>query len=197
MAEAKTDLIPPTALDPRVMVMVPREERAGLIALWKLEARLFGVVAQRRELVLAQIKLAWWRERLDQVAAAPETLPKGEPLLAELAEAWGGRASLAPVAAAYEAIMLAEDGAELAAAGVELARAMGAGTPWGLSRAAQLAGDDALAAEMWVRAEAAAVAEGPRHLRTLDRWAKLLAQGAGTLTARAEGWLLLRAGVGI
>jgi phytoene synthase len=196
-AAAPPEWVPPSLLDPRVILMVPRGERAALTALWKLEARLFGVVALRREPVLAQIKLAWWRERLDQVANAPDTLPKGEPLLAELALTWGGHTSLAPVAAAYEAIMLAKDGDALTAAGTDLAGAMGAGNAWGLVRAAQLAEDEMLASPIWGRVGSASLTEGPRHVRTLDRWAKLLAKRNGAVSARAEGWLLLRAGVGL
>ena len=191
------DWVPPSLLDPRVMLMVPRGERDALTSLWKLEARLFGVVAQRREMVLAQIKLAWWRERLDQVAAAPETLPKGEPLLAELAATWAGRASLAPVAEAYEAIMMSEDSEELALAGAALATSMQAGQSWGLARASQLVGSEALAAATWAQVATASMEAAPRHVRTLDRWGKLLAKGAGSALPRAEGWLLLRAGMGL
>jgi 15-cis-phytoene synthase len=189
--------VPPSLLDPRVMLMVSRDERAALTSLWKLEARLFGVVAQRREVVLAQIKLAWWRERLAQVAEAPEALPKGEPLLAELAASWGGRASLAPVADAYEAIMLAEDSDSLVSAGRALAMAVQVGAAWGLARAAQLAGDVELQAEIWARAGMTSIAAAPRHVRTLDRWAQLLAKHGGAVSPRAEGWLLLRAGLGL
>lgn len=188
---------PPSLLDPRVMLMVPRGERAALTALWRLEARLFGVVAQRRELVLAQIKLAWWRERLDQVADAPQTLPRGEPLLAELAATWRGRSSLASLANAYEAIMLADDVAALAAAAQSLAAAMQASQGWGLARAAQLGSSKELRAAMWAETVVTPVIAGPRHVRTLDRWAQLLAKGGGAISPRAEGWLLLRAGVGL
>jgi 15-cis-phytoene synthase len=186
----------PSLLDPRVMLMVPRGERAALTSLWNLEARLFGVVAHRREVVLAQIKLAWWRERLAQVADDPQALPKGEPLLAELTAAWHGRAPLVPVADAYEAIMLAEDGDALALAGMALAAAMQAGPAWGLARAALLAGDEALQSEIWERVAVSSLSTAPRHVRTLDRWAQLLARQDGAASARAEGWLLLRAGIG-
>lgn len=191
------DWAPPSLLDPRVMLMVPRAERAALTALWKLEARLFAVVAQRREVVLAQIKLAWWRERLAEVAAEAQLLPKGEPLLAELAAAWAGRPSLAALADAYEAIMLAEDETALAEAGRGLAAALNAGPAWGLARAAQLAGNEALHAAMWVRVCVAVPLAMPVFLRTLDRWAQLLAKHGGAAPARSEGWLLLRAGVGL
>lgn len=49
-----------------------------------LDARLAGVVRAAREPVLAQIRLAWWRDRF---ASDPASWPIGEPLLAELA-AW-------------------------------------------------------------------------------------------------------------
>ncbi len=57
-----------------------------------LDARLASVVQQAREPVLAQLKLAWWRDRLEQDVAAR---PRGEPLLARLAE-WrcGGKAMI-------------------------------------------------------------------------------------------------------
>ncbi len=197
MPEHDATVINPTALDPRVMLMVPRGERGAATALWKLEARLFGVVAQRRELVLAQIKLAWWRERLYQVATDAGALPKGEPLLAELAAVWGGKTSLAPLSDAYEAIMLADDGNALNAAGIQLAIAMQAGVAWGLGRAAQLGITAELRSAMRHRVTEAALAKHPRHVRTLDRWAQLLARNGGSASARAEGWLLLRAGVGL
>lgn len=196
-ASPSLEWVPPSLLDPRVMLMVPRGERAALSALWKLEARLFGVVAERREVVLAQIKLAWWRERLEQVATDAGALPKGEPLLAELAAVWGGQRSLAPLSDAYEAIMLADDGNALNAAATKLAAAMQAGGAWGLGRAAQLGNTEELRSAMRHRVVATAINEHPRHMRTLDRWAHLLARNGGSASARAEGWLLLRAGVGL
>ena len=60
-----------------------------------LDARLAGVVRQAREPVLAQLKLAWWRDRLEQDVASR---PRGEPLLARFAH-WccGGKAMIALV----------------------------------------------------------------------------------------------------
>ena len=59
----------------------------GMLA---LDARLAGVIRNAtqggREPMLAQIKLAWWRERL---AEPHDAMPKGEALLAALG-AWGG-----------------------------------------------------------------------------------------------------------
>lgn len=50
-----------------------------------LDVRLAGVVRGAREPILAQMRLAWWRDRLRDSAA---NWPKGEPLLAALA-CWG------------------------------------------------------------------------------------------------------------
>jgi 15-cis-phytoene synthase len=197
MALTENAHIPPTALDPRLMVMVPRLQREAVAALWHLDARLFGVVAGASEVMLAQIKLAWWRDRLVQVAGDAGGLPKGEPLLAELAAHWAGRPSLVPMTDAYEAILLAEDADALGAAGRQLAAAMGCGAAWGLVRAAQLAGNAEWQAALWRAASDAAPVAAPRHVRTLDRWAQLLARDGGAVTPRAEGWLLLRAGLGL
>jgi 15-cis-phytoene synthase len=205
MVMIETAQIAPTALDPRLLVMVPRDQRDAVAAWWRLEARLFGVVATASEAMLAQIKLAWWRDRLAQVAA----LPKGEPLLAELAAQWQGRDALTPVVDSYEAILLAEDGDTLAHGGRALGAAMRgvmpggaaasqeAGELWGLIRATQLAVNPDWRAPLLTVIVGAAPAKGPRALHTLDRWAQLLALGGGAASGRAEGWLLLRAGLGL
>ena len=52
--------------------------------------------------MLAQLKLAWWRDRL---SADPEGWPKGEPLLARLAT-WGGSArGLVALVDGWEALL--------------------------------------------------------------------------------------------
>jgi len=74
---------------------------AWLIAL-TLDARLSGVVRAAREPVLAQLKLAWWRNRLAQDPAAR---PQGEPLLGKLSVWREGGASLAPLVDGWEALL--------------------------------------------------------------------------------------------
>ncbi|MCT2558661.1 hypothetical protein N0B51_06680 [Tsuneonella sp. YG55] len=59
----------------------PGETRAALQAVLELDAQLARIVAQAREGVLAQMRLAWWRERLSQPEGARLT---GNPLLASL-----------------------------------------------------------------------------------------------------------------
>ena len=56
------------------------------LAAFALDARLAGIVGNAREVLLAQIKLAWLRERLAEPA---DQRPAGEPLLAALA-GWQG-----------------------------------------------------------------------------------------------------------
>lgn len=83
------ELTPPQRL---ALAYAPARMRADWETLLLLDARLAGVVRGAREPVLAQIRLAWWRERL---AEDPTSWPRGEPLLARLAD-WG--ASLPPLA---------------------------------------------------------------------------------------------------
>jgi 15-cis-phytoene synthase len=197
----------PSMLDPRVMLMVPTNGRAALSALWRLEARLFDIVVQRREEMLAQLKLAWWRDRLGQLATEPASLPKGEPLLAELAATWGGSDALIDMADGYEAAMFANDNEAALAAAELLRRQMrcafaqigleAALRAWSLVRAGQMASSRAIADRLWVEATNASSERGaPRAVRTLERWSQLVAKHGAAAPARAEGWLLLRAGLG-
>lgn len=67
----------------------PRATRAALASLFALDRRLAGFVGRAREPLLAQVRLAWWRDRLGDL---PQAAPAGEPLLASLAGHWGHRA---------------------------------------------------------------------------------------------------------
>lgn len=68
------------------LAYAPRRKRDGVLGLLALNARLAGIVRQQGEPVIAQMKLAWWRERFVQDR---EDWPVGEPLLA-LLNRWGG-----------------------------------------------------------------------------------------------------------
>lgn len=63
-----------------------RAAHAPFLALFALDAKLGAIVSGAREPVLAQIKLAWWRERL---ASPLAERPRGQPLLAATA-CWAG-----------------------------------------------------------------------------------------------------------
>lgn len=68
------------------LAYAPAAQRPLQLAAFALDTKLAGIVGTAREVLLAQIKLAWWRERL---AEAPAQRPRGEPLLAALA-GWSG-----------------------------------------------------------------------------------------------------------
>ena len=75
--------------DPAIAIALawqPRESRPALAALFDLDRRLAGVVARAKEPLLAQMRLAWWRDQLAETLGASQT---GEPLLAQIAARWG------------------------------------------------------------------------------------------------------------
>jgi phytoene synthase len=84
------------------LAYAPRSSREDWLSLLTLDARLAGIVRTAREPMLAQLRLAWWRDRL---SSDPSTWPKGEPLLARLA-GWGESAqSLSALADGWEGLL--------------------------------------------------------------------------------------------
>lgn len=78
------------------------EGKAVFLGLMALDARLATIVRASREPMLAQLRLAWWRE---QLAAPAGQRPEGEPLLA-LLDSWGDeRAALAALVDGWEALL--------------------------------------------------------------------------------------------
>ena len=90
------------SLTPRLRLALsyaPGPFQGRWLALLALDQRLAATVRAAREPMLAQLRLAWWRERLSGETAA---LPSGEPLLATLA-AWGNDLpALAPLVDGWE-----------------------------------------------------------------------------------------------
>ncbi len=82
------------------LAYAPARSRADWLTLLALDARLAGIIRQSREPVLARIRLAWWRDTLQQKAASR---PQGEPLLARLAD-WPG-AGLVALVDGWEALL--------------------------------------------------------------------------------------------
>jgi phytoene synthase len=76
--------IPP--LQRLALAYAPAKSRAPLIALFALDARLADIVRHAHEPMLAQLRLAWWREQLTGGSGGPAS---GDPLLALLRE-WLG-----------------------------------------------------------------------------------------------------------
>lgn len=198
----------PDMRDPRVMVAVPRDRRAAMTALWALAARLTRLLIDAREPLIAQIKLAWWRDMAAMLAADPDALPKGEPLLAELRAAWAGRGGLDTLVDAAEAMLLAEDAAARRTAAMEFGArlfalsdgAASCGQRWGLLWGAgvqQGEGEarDLLAAARDFPAPSHRTFAGNRATRMLDRWAGAIAARGGERRWRSEALLLLRLGL--
>jgi len=77
------------ALQRVALAYAPRAARLQTLALFALDARLASLVRHASEPMLAQLRLAWWRETL---AGDPAHWPKGEPLLAALSS-WEGQLS--------------------------------------------------------------------------------------------------------
>ena len=100
------DLPPPLRL---AVAYAPARARAAWTAFLVLDQRLARMALAAGEPVLAQIRLAWWRDRFAEPASA---WPQGEPLLAALRGWDGERAALEGLVDGWEGLV-----------GVELDRA--------------------------------------------------------------------------
>lgn len=89
------------ALQRLAMAYCRAPSRAPTLALLSLDTRLAGIVRSASEPMLAQIRLAWWREAFSR---PPAEWARGEPLL-ELLNHWEEEtASLSSLVDAWEAI---------------------------------------------------------------------------------------------
>lgn len=79
----------------------PSGARAVNLGLLALDARLGAIVRARLEPIAAQLRLAWWRDRLDE---PPASWPRGEPVL-EALRAWRDPSGLAVLAGGWEALL--------------------------------------------------------------------------------------------
>lgn len=185
------------------MVAVPRDRRAAMADLWALAERLTKLLADAREPMIGQIKLAWWRDMMAMLANDPAALPKGEPLLADLQASWGGQGGLGALVDAAEAMLMAEDAGAPRDAAAAFGEALFAlsggdgGARWGLLWGAGLQESEQGARQMFGHARAAPAPSitGNRALRMLDRWAGAIAARDGERQWRSEGLLLLRIGL--
>ena len=163
----------------------PVAAREATLTLLLLDNRLAAILRQRGdEVIIAQMKLAWWRDRL---SSDPEQWPKGEPLLARLRVWPGDPAQLEALVNGWEGL-LAEEltstdwnefAAGRAAAWGALAGALGIGQPnaaveqtaraWALADLALHTGDQAerQALQEQVLASSDRSARLPRSLRSL------------------------------
>lgn len=80
----------------------PASAKPDTLALLALDARLAGIVRGDGEAIIAQMKLAWWRDRLSSGRAS---WPLGEPLLALLQDWAGDVARLVALVDGWEVLL--------------------------------------------------------------------------------------------
>lgn len=103
------------------LAYAPAAVRNEVLAIMLLDQRLAGIVRTPGEPMIAQMKLAWWRDRLRE---DPGVWPRGEPLLARLRAFARDAAGLEAAVDAWELLLSEHLGdAELA----EFAAGRGAG----------------------------------------------------------------------
>lgn len=91
----------PTLCDPRVGFLIPPSARPRLHALWYFFEHLLGLAGRvgadnadnsapqaLPSLIFLQLKLAWWRDALADIAQPDWSPPLGEPLLQAIATYW-------------------------------------------------------------------------------------------------------------
>jgi len=83
------------------LAYAPSRAKLPTLALLALDQRLAGLLRHSREPMMAQIRLAWWRETLGREAAE---WPEGEPLLAALRSWNGGHCALVALVDGWEAL---------------------------------------------------------------------------------------------
>ncbi len=78
MVNGMSTLAPPAQL---AVAYAHRSVRPSFSLLLEIDNRLQGILENSREPMIAQIKMAWWREAFEN---SPNARPKGEPLLQAL-----------------------------------------------------------------------------------------------------------------
>ncbi|MGB3796359.1 MAG: hypothetical protein WA957_08645 [Alteraurantiacibacter sp.] len=105
-----TDLLETLPLAQRLALSyAPRRIHAPTLAILALDARLAGIIRVDGEPVIAQMKLAWWRDRLAQ---DPAQWPIGEPLLALLQQSGLYSPQLSPLVDGWEMLLSDSLGSE-------------------------------------------------------------------------------------
>lgn len=171
-----------TSSDPEralVLTYAAPGARDALAALLALDDALAKLLRSTREPAIGQIRLAWWRERLESLETGP---PPAEPVVLGLAASGVPGASLVPVVDGWEVLIeerldsdaLARFGAGRGALFVAAGKALGAkgdplaeaGQGWALADLARHLGDEGEAAE------ARAMATPLLHAATAARWSR-------------------------
>lgn len=174
----------------------PRDRRAGLRALFALDAALAQVLRTTREQMVGQIRLAWWREALGKLDSAPAPAePVLQALAADALPAGVRGAALAAMVDGWEPLLGTIDDAAIAdharlRGGMLFAQAgivlgvnaddplEGAGQGWALADLAAHLSDPALAARVREKASPALAAVTRHHWSPDARTLGALAHGA-------------------
>lgn len=123
MSQLGPETLPP--IQRLALAYAPRAAREKVLAVMSLDSRLAQVLAARGEPMVAQIKLAWWRDRLKD---APANWPLGEPLLAALARFEKPVGPLVELIDGWEALLAIDEAEQAAIAEF----AAGRGAAWAL-----------------------------------------------------------------
>lgn len=83
------------------LAYAPAASQQHLLAVFALDARLAKIVRKRNEAVLAQIRIAWWRETLRK---KPEDWPKGDLVLTALRQ-WSDVAPVSGLTDGWEFLL--------------------------------------------------------------------------------------------
>ncbi len=169
------DLIETLPLAQRLALSyAPRDARPATLAFLALDTRLAGIIRADGEPVIAQMKLAWWRDRLAQ---APQEWPLGEPLLALLRESGLDCAKLSPLVDGWEVLLSDQLGSDAIA---EFADGRARGWSAVASATAGQAGDNVeAAARRWAMVDLALnlgtdeEATAVRHAARAESWKPL------------------------
>ena len=178
----------------------PLPARDGLLALFALDATLAKLARHTRDPLVAQLRLAWWREALAGLEAGPIA---GQPLLAALhgdvLPAGVTGAQLARVVDGWEALVVGDVAAHGRDRGRALfeatARVLGAkdkwlgdaGEGWALADLATTSPDASVRAQAGERARTLLDAPQPRASRAGRPLAALALSARIDLDGRAEG----------
>ncbi len=192
----------------------PAASRSLFLAVMALDARLAMIVRKRHEVVLAQIRIAWWRDTLRRPVSE---WPRGDAVLGML-RTWQGPETLAALADGWEVLLdetlgpasIDEFGRGREAAFMAVAEELGLPDASGVAPAARCWALADLAANLSAAEErepvvalgrlGAAPAALPRQMRPLAvlaglGWAALARGGGPLLDGPTDGLRALRIGL--
>lgn len=147
----------------------PAYIRPAYMCVMALDQRLAQIISQASEPLLAQMRLAWWR---DELAKPPGQRPKGDPLLDAIGEIWRGQeAALRSLVDGWEELLNDPPLPASAAENFAQGRAAGFAAIARLARADNCEEAVSLAARRWALADLAA------KTSNMDEKAEVLATG--------------------